>query len=98
MVRHSKGYRTRSRSLLSKRPRDHGMQGLSRMLHKYQIGDRVLIDLFPSMVRGLPHRRYYGKVGTIVEKRGRAYVLEVKMGGKMRKIISRPEHMRPMAA
>lgn len=98
MVRHSKGYRTRSRSLLSMRPREHGMQGLSRMLRKYEIGNRVLIDLFPSMVRGMPHRRYHGKMGTVVEKRGRAYILEVRIGGKIRKIISRPEHMRPMAA
>ncbi len=47
----------------------------------------------PAVQKGMPHRRYHGRVGAIAEKRGRAYVIEVRSGVKVpRQIIARPEH------
>ena len=43
----------------------------------------------------MPFKRFHGKVGTIIEKRGRAYVILVRDGGKYKKVIARPEHIRP---
>jgi large subunit ribosomal protein L21e len=43
----------------------------------------------------MPHRRYHGRVGRIVEKRGRGYVVAVQIGSKLRKLSVLPEHLRP---
>ena len=51
----------------------------------------------PAVQKGMPHRRYHGRVGAIAEKRGRAYVIEVSTGGRFpRQIIARPEHIEPV--
>jgi large subunit ribosomal protein L21e len=43
----------------------------------------------------MPHKRYHGKVGTVIEKRGRSYVVSVAQGKAVREIIVRPEHLEP---
>lgn len=73
------------------------MRGLSRLLQTYEPGQKVVIDLAANTVKGMPHRRYQGRVATIVEKRGRAYVLAVPMGGMVKTLIARPEHLRLLA-
>ncbi|RLE60218.1 MAG: 50S ribosomal protein L21e [Thermoprotei archaeon] len=98
MVKRTKGYRYKSRKLLRKHPRERGMRGLSRLMIEYRLGDRVHIDISPESIETAPHRRYQGKVGTIVEKRGKAYVIEVKVGGKKKYIITTKEHIKPYRA
>ena len=58
------------------------------------IGSRVTIIIDPTVHKGQPHHRYQGRVGLIREKRGRAYVVEIKDGGKIKKVVSGPEHLR----
>lgn len=91
----SKGYKRKSRQILRKRPRERGMQPLGRMLHKYDLKDKVVIKIDSGFHKGMPHHRYYGKVAVVTERRGRAYVVELKEGGKVRKLIVRPEHIVP---
>ncbi|SRR5712692_8962883 len=98
MVKSSKGYRNRTRNLLSLSPRKRGMRGLSRLLQTYEPGQKVTVDLAANTVKGMPHRRYQGRVATIVEKRGRAYVISVQMGGMVKTLIARPEHLRLFTA
>jgi len=94
-MRRSKGYRSRTRSLLRKHPRERGKIGLSRILRAYQIGDKVTILLDASVHKGMPHRRYHGRSGTIQEKRGKSYVVSVEMGKQTKQIIAKPEHINP---
>jgi len=94
-MRKSKGFRRETRSLLRKRPRDRGKLPLSRLLHEYQPGDRVVVKIDPSVHKGMPHRRFHGKVGVLVGRRGRAYIVQVTQGNKAKEIIVRPEHLRP---
>jgi large subunit ribosomal protein L21e len=94
-MRRSKGYRSRTRSLLRKHPRERGKIGLSRILRAYQIGDKVTILLDASVHKGMPHRRYHGRSGTIQEKRGKSYVVNVEMGKQTKQIIAKPEHINP---
>ncbi|MGA2783532.1 MAG: 50S ribosomal protein L21e [Candidatus Bathyarchaeia archaeon] len=94
-MRRSKGYRSRTRSLLRKRPRERGKIGLSRILRTYQNGEKVTILLEPSVHKGMPHRRYHGRVGIVQERRGRSYVVNVEMGKQTKQIIARPEHLNP---
>ena len=41
----------------------------------------------------MPFPKFKGKVGLIKEKRGDAYIVEIKVGNMIKKIISRPEHL-----
>lgn len=94
-MKKSRGYRARTRRLLRKKPRERGKIGLSKLLHEYQPGNRVVIKINPSIHKGMPHRRYHGKVGAIVDKRGRSYVVSVTQGDATKEIIVRPEHLEP---
>lgn len=93
MVRRSKGYRSKTRALLRKSPRERGKIGLSRLLRKYEAGDRVKIRIDSSVHKGMPHRRYHGRVGIVKERRGRSYVIRVGMGKQTRTLMVRPEHL-----
>jgi len=94
-LRKSKGYRARTRKLLKKKPRERGKIKISRLLRDYNPGDSVVIKIDPSVQKGMPHRRYHGKVGKIVGKRGRSYIVSVMQGEAVKEIIVRPEHLEP---
>ncbi len=96
MVRRSKGFRTKTRTLIRRKPRDRGKQPLGRLLIPYNPGQLVRIMINPAVQKGMPHRRYHGRVGTVAEKRGRAYVVEVQGTRVPRIIIARPEHITPV--
>jgi len=81
--------------LLKKKTREKGKLGLSKLLHEYKPGDRVIIKIDPSVHKGMPHRRYHGRIGVIKEKRGRSYVIDVTQGNTVKQIIARPEHLVP---
>ena len=96
MVKAPKGFRHRTRKLLRKHIREKGgVPPLSLLMYKYKPGDKVYIIINPSIVKGMPHRRYHGKVGVVLGKRGRAYEVAVKVGSKLKKLFVRPEHLRP---
>jgi len=90
----SRGFRRKTRSLLRKKPRERGKLRLSRILYNYQPGDKVVITIDPSVHKGMPHRRYYGKIGIIKGRRGRAYEVSVTQGDAVKQIIVLPEHLR----
>jgi large subunit ribosomal protein L21e len=92
---HSKGPQKKMRSLLRKKPRQHGKLGLSRLLHEYKPGDKVVIKIDSSVHKGMPHYRYQGKIGVINYKKGRAYDINVTQGNAKKEIIVRPEHLAP---
>src|SRR2546428_7993645 len=89
-MKRSKGIRNRNRTLLRRKPRDRGKNPLGRLLIPYAPGQMVTISINPSVQKGMPHRRYHGRVGMLAEKRGRAYVIEVAAGNFPRLIIVRP--------
>ena len=46
--------------------------------------------------KGMPHRRFQGKTGTIAGVQGRAYVVSVSDGDMKKTVVARPEHLRPV--
>ncbi len=94
MVKKSKGPRARTRRLLRKRTKEKSP--ITRYLQEFKIGARVLIKPDPSSQKGMPFKRFFGRVGTVINKRGRSYIIRIKDGGKEKEIISRPEHLRPV--
>ncbi len=93
----SKGYRAKTRSILRRKPRERGKTGLSKVLYDYKPGEKVVVKIDPSVHKGMPHRRYHGKIGVITEKRGRSYVIDITQGKAVKEIIVRPEHLKPHA-
>jgi len=96
LVKAPRGFRHRTRKLLRKHVRERGaIPPLSLLMYEYKPGDRVYIVINPSIMKGMPHRRYHGKVGVVVGKRGKSYEVEVKVGSKIKRLFIRPEHLRP---
>ncbi len=91
----SKGYQRKTRSLLRRKTRQRGKTGLSTILREYQSGDRVVVKLNPSIHKGMPHRRFHGRIGIVKSKKGRAYVVDVTQGDTIKTITVRPEHLKP---
>jgi large subunit ribosomal protein L21e len=88
----SKGYRRRTRSLLKKKERI----GLSRVLRDYSPNEKVVIKLDASQVKGMPHRRFNGLVGVVSEVGRRTLTISVDVGGKVKTVIARKEHVVPV--
>lgn len=99
MVKASRGPRNRTRKVLKKKVREKGaVPPLSVVMHEYEVGDKVYIKPNPAIHDTLPHRRFIGKVGSVIGKRGRAYIVEVFLGNKRKELIIYPEHLKPASA
>ena len=94
MSQKSKGPRLRTRKRL-KQPSGY-RPTITKFLQKFEIGEKVVIKQEPSSHKGMPHPRFKGLVGKVIAKRGKAYVVEVKVGKKIKKVISRPEHLKKL--
>jgi len=92
----SHGYRRRTRSLFTKDSTSE--QGLSYVLREYNVNDKVIIKINPSIVKGMPHRRFHGKVGVVEKVMRRSLLIDVKVGDKTKKVIARLEHVKPLTA
>ncbi len=88
---HSHGFRYKSRSVLTKKyPR-----GVSFLLYEYKVGERAVVKIDSRQHKAMPHRRYHGKVGTIREVGRRTLTLDIKLGKKMKTLITRLDHVKP---
>lgn len=90
MVVKSHGPKRRTREKFRK----IGRVAINRFLKEFKIGEKVVIDIDSYSQEGVPFRRFQGLSGTIVEKRGKAYIVEIKDGGKTKQIIAKPEHLK----
>lgn len=93
MVRKSKGLKNHSRKKLRKKPGERGLQPITRAIAEYSEGDVVHIDIDPGFHKGMPHPRFQGRTGRVVEERGRAYVVKVPDRDAEKKLTIRPEHL-----
>lgn len=82
------------RKILTKNPREKGRQPLGTLLYEYKPEEKVVIKINPSVHKGMPHRRYHGKIGLIKGKRGRSYIVRITEGSIERTLILRPEHVK----
>ena len=85
----SHGYRRRTRSLL----KSSRKKGLSSLLVEYSPNDKVVVKIDPAQVKGMPHRRFNGLVGTVREVGRRAVTVDVPVGDKMKTLVARKEHV-----
>ena len=94
MTHKARGVRGKTRKLLARRNREK--TNINKRLEKFKIGSRVLIKPDSSEYKGRPFKRFYGKSGIIIDKRGRSYIVRIKDGKKEKEIIASPVHLRGM--
>ncbi len=94
MVKASKGYRRRTRSVMQKRARDRGLSPITKEFQTFDVGEQASVTIDPSIHKGQPHVRFQGETGTVAGKRGDAYLIDIKDGNKSKQLIVRPEHLR----
>lgn len=95
MMKKSKGYRRGTRKLAKKPTREKGKPNIGKLLVEHEIGSNVIIKIDSSVQKSIPHRRFHGKIGTVLDKRGRGYVVRVPQGEMMKDIVVRSEHLEP---
>ncbi|MDR1955167.1 MAG: 50S ribosomal protein L21e [Candidatus Methanoplasma sp.] len=89
----SKGTRTKTRQLLKKKPRAHGLSPITKAFQMFEPGEKVNIIIDPSVHKGMPFSRFHGLTGVIIGPRGAAYEVDVKDGNKTKIVVARPEHL-----
>ena len=95
-MRRSHGTRQGTRSILRRSKTQRGRINIARVMHQYEIGDRVSVVLDGSQQKGMPHRRFQGRTGFIQGRQGKAWVVAVKDGNMQKTVVARPEHLRPL--
>lgn len=94
MVRSSKGFRRATRQKLKKKfrhkfkPEDY--------LKEFKESEKVVLANNPSSHKGMPHPKLKGRVGEVASRRGNSYVVNVRVGGATKQIITRPEHLKSL--
>ncbi len=68
------------------------------MLVEYSPNDKVVVKIDPAQVKGMPHRRFNGLVGTVSEVGRRAVTVQVPVGDKVKKLVARKEHIVKMGS
>jgi len=92
MVVKSHGARRRTRE----KYRGPAKLTVNRALAMFDIGQHVAIKVSSNQQKGMPFRRFHGQTGRVIEKRGRAYVIEIYDINSKKKVIARPEHLKAL--
>ncbi len=91
---HHNGPRKKTRYKFRKDQRRRGILPVTLLIQKFEIGQKVHVICEPSIQKGMPHPRFHGRTGTVVGQRGRAWLLEIRDGGKDKIVIARPQHLK----
>ncbi|NTW92601.1 MAG: 50S ribosomal protein L21e [Methanoregulaceae archaeon] len=91
---HHNGPRKKTRYKFRKDQRRRGILPVTSLIQKFEIGQKVHVICEPSIQKGMPHPRFHGRTGTVVGQRGRAWLLEIRDGGKDKIVIARPQHLK----
>jgi large subunit ribosomal protein L21e len=94
MVKASKGIMEKTRQKFRRGPRQRGLSPITRSFRSFDVGERVTIVIDSSFQKGWPHNRFHGMTGTVVGRRGRAFLVDVRFGGRIKQAVVRPEHLR----
>ena len=98
MVNRSKGLRSKTRNKLRKKPGERGPPPISRVIQRFDVGQKAHIVIDPGVQKGQPHPRFHGLTGEILGNQGEAYLVGVKVGGKHKSLVIRPQHLRQVKA
>lgn len=90
----SKGLRSKTRGVFTKRARDRGMASPNKVLRQFSEGTRVAISMDAAQQKGMVHKRFQGQTGIVTGKRGDAFVVDIVHGNKPKTLVVRAEHLK----
>ena len=91
MVAKSHGPRRRTREKFRRTKREKFT--VNKYLKEFKIGEKVALDI-DSSSGAIPCRRFQGITGEVIGKRGRAYIINIYDGNKLKKVIAKSEHLK----
>lgn len=94
MAKRIGGARRKTRSKFSKNIRKKGKISITKYLQSFNPGDKVSLTVESGIQKGMYNRRFLSKVATINGKKGRCYEVRVIDGGKTKKLIVHPVHLK----
>jgi len=98
MTKMSRGRKSGTRKLLTKSRKDKNKNMITKIMQDIEPGDRVCVDVEPSIESGMvPVKRFQGLMGKVIGKQGRCYVVEIKCGGKLKKVITGASHLKKIS-
>ncbi len=96
MVKRTGGARRKTRRKYRKKYREKGKISIRDYLQEFNKGDNVYIRVEPSVHKGMPFRRFIGKIGIVEGKRGECYEVKIKDGRTEKLLIIHPVHLKPV--
>lgn len=87
------GTRRKSRTKLTRHPRDQGKKDITAYLETFDDGDNVVLSINPSVHEGLFHPRFDGESGVVTGEQGSCYTVRINDNGKEKTIIAHPAHI-----
>lgn len=94
MVKRIGGSRRKTRTIFKKPANQRGKLSITRYFQKYKEGDKVLLKAEPSIHGGMYFRRFDSRMGEIVGKQGRCYLVKINDLGKTKMLIVHPVHLK----
>ena len=94
MAKRIGGSRRKSRYKFRKGIRQRGKVSITKYLQKFKLGDKVYLDIEPSIHKGIYSPRFIGKTGIIKKQSGKCYGIAIKDGNKEKLLIVHPVHLK----
>ena len=91
-MKRSKGRVAKKTRMFGRKARRHKVTP-SEMIQEYAIGTKVQV-VPRGEFEDFPHMRYAGRVGIVTQRKRNSYVVEIKEGGKIKKMIASPVHFK----
>jgi large subunit ribosomal protein L21e len=74
-------------------PRNRGLPTITATMREFTIGQKACVKLDGRVHKGMPHPRYQGQTGIVVGRQGRAFLLQIIQGSKVKLLVVGPEHL-----
>ncbi len=84
----------KTRHKYRKSSRQSGKIGLSSFFKTFKPGQKVCLKTNSAVQIGNFHPRFHGKIGIIKSKKGKSYVVAVKIAGKEKLLQVHPTHIK----
>jgi large subunit ribosomal protein L21e len=98
MVQRVGSFLRKSRQKMRLDFREKGKISLSQYFQQFKVGDKVALKIHPGVFEGRFFPRFQGLCGNVVGKRGTCYEIMIKDGGKTKKIVVHPIHLKKITS
>tara|TARA_Y100000310_G_C20525452_1_gene735780 strand:- start:466 stop:756 length:291 start_codon:yes stop_codon:yes gene_type:complete len=96
MVQRKGGFRRKTRSKLSKSPKEKGRVNINAFFQEFKAGEKVCFKADPSYQKAMYFPRFHGKAGIIKSKEGSCYQVAFKDKNKQKIAVVHPIHLKKL--